>query len=188
MAHVIRELQTAGSKRFFSHNKFGAKAPTFIDKLKPVTDWHATDSNNDPHFLQATPKDIIGIIRNYYEFLYEDKPSDVKAANILLDELRGRKLISQPRKTCEGDITPNELLGIMNKIPVNKSAGPDKIPGLFYKIFKTELAPILATVLNTSKKLGYLPKTLREGTVSILYKKKDREDIRNYRPITLLNL
>ena len=55
-------------------------------------------------------------------------------------------------------------------------------------MFKTELAPVLATVLNTSKKLGYLPKSLREGTISILYKKKDREDIRNYRPITLLNL
>ena len=137
MAHVLRELQTAGSKRFFSHNKFGAKAPTFIDKLKPVTDWHTTDSNNDPHFLQATPKDIVGIIRNYYDFLYEDKPSDVTSANILLDELRGRKLPSQPRKTCEGDITSNELLAIMNKIPVNKSAGPDKIPGLFYKMFKT---------------------------------------------------
>ena len=27
MAHVIRELQTAGSKRWFSHNKFGVKAP-----------------------------------------------------------------------------------------------------------------------------------------------------------------
>ena len=31
------------------------------------------------------------------------------------------------------------------------------------------------------------PGGMRCGTISVLYKKKDRSDPRNYRPITLLN-
>ena len=80
MAQVVRELQTAGSKRFFSTNGFGSKSPTFIDKLKPVDDWHITNANNDPSFKEPTKTNIVEIIRNYYEFLYEDKPSDKRSA------------------------------------------------------------------------------------------------------------
>ena len=32
-----------------------------------------------------------------------------------------------------------------------------------------------------------LPTTLRQGIISVLYKKGERDDPRNYRPITLLN-
>ena len=39
---------------------------------------------------------------------------------------------------------------------------------------------------NTIKK-GKLPPHFLEGDVAMLYKKGDREDPRNYRPITLLN-
>ena len=43
-------------------------------------------------------------------------------------------------------------------------------------------------VYNESKEIhGHLPKTLRQGNISVLYKEKDRDDPRNYRPITLLN-
>ena len=114
----------------------------------------------------AGPLSVVGIIRNYYEFLYEDKPSDANAADTLLNELRGRKLPSLPRKSCEGDISEKELLAIMGKIPVNKSAGPDKIPGLFYKLFKTELAPIPANVLNTSK--NYTREDALQAAASLL--------------------
>ena len=105
MAQVVRELQTAGSKRFFSSNGFGSKSPTFIDKLKPVDDWHKTNTNNDPLFKEPSKTNIVEIIRNYYDFLYEDKPSDKKSAAILLKHLRKRNLPDTSSASCEGDIT-----------------------------------------------------------------------------------
>ena len=44
-----------------------------------------------------------------------------------------------------------------------------------------------AALANESIKKGQLPKSFLEGDSSMLYKKGDREDPRNYRPSTLLN-
>ena len=49
------------------------------------------------------------------------------------------------------------------------------------------IAPILVEVFNTSREKGSLPDSCLQGLISVLYKKKDRDDPRNYRPITLLN-
>ena len=42
-------------------------------------------------------------------------------------------------------------------------------------------------MFNESRRKGALPDGMRCGIISVLYKKKDRSDPRNYRPITLLN-
>ena len=53
--------------------------------------------------------------------------------------------------------------------------------------FAKLLAPFLTKVLNEGRKGGRLPATMLQGITSVLYKKKDPTDPRNYRPITLLN-
>ena len=45
----------------------------------------------------------------------------------------------------------------------------------------------LTAVFNEAINTGMLPDRMLEGEVALLYKKKDPRDIRNYRPITLLN-
>ena len=42
-------------------------------------------------------------------------------------------------------------------------------------------------MINESREAGELPYDLSAGIMSTLYKKKERDDPRNYRPITLLN-
>ena len=37
-------------------------------------------------------------------------------------------------------------------------------------------------------KTGSVPKSFSSGVISLIYKKADREELANYRPITLLNL
>ena len=49
------------------------------------------------------------------------------------------------------------------------------------------LAPKICDVLNEAFEEGALPDTMRAGEIILLYKKKDPRDLRNYRPITLLN-
>ena len=43
------------------------------------------------------------------------------------------------------------------------------------------------SMINEANCTGTLPKHFLQGDISMLYKKDDREDPRNYRPITLLN-
>ena len=76
----------------------------------------------------------------------------------------------------------------MENLPTGKQPGPNRIPNAVYKYLSKRLAPMLAAVLNHALVTGKLPDHFLEGDISVLYKNKgDRDDPRNYRPITLLN-
>eukprot|EP00966_Prymnesium_polylepis_P237536 5493884-Prymnesium_polylepis.1 len=49
------------------------------------------------------------------------------------------------------------------------------------------LATHLTEVYNEMHTEGTVLQSMREGEIILLYKKKDPRDLRNYRPITLLN-
>ena len=69
-----------------------------------------------------------------------------------------------------------------------RSPGPDGIPSEVYRIYEDIVAPVLTEALKHSHDKGELPETMMHGDVALIYKKKDPKDIRNYRPITLLNV
>ena len=59
----------------------------------------------------------------------------------------------------------------------------------FYKEFEDlVVAEDLASMLTEAHEMGLLPKSTRDGTIIVLYKKGDAREVRHYRPITLLNL
>ena len=56
-----------------------------------------------------------------------------------------------------------------------------------YKHFSRVRAPTLLRILNEGRQSGSFFDGFNEGIVSLLYKKGSRHDVRNYRPVTLLN-
>ena len=70
----------------------------------------------------------------------------------------------------------------------DRAPGPDGLPAEFYQRFEDLLAAPMRNMLADCKREGELTSTMREGEVILIYKKKDPKDIRNYRPITLLNV
>ena len=71
----------------------------------------------------------------------------------------------------------------------SKSAtpGPDEIPMDVFKKNVDKLSPIIAHLCNLSLSSGIFPSIHKTGKIIPLYKSKDRDDIKNYRPICLLN-
>ena len=69
-----------------------------------------------------------------------------------------------------------------------KAPGSDGLPMEFYVKFWDVLGEDLVCVLNSCYREGFLSFSQRSGVISLSFKKGDRLDIRNWRPISLLNV
>jgi hypothetical protein len=90
------------------------------------------------------------------------------------------------RKQLDKPITDQELQDVMEALPTGKQAGPDRIPNEVYKYMSSFFAPKLGALIRRSITKGQLPEEMRKGDICTLFKKGDRDEVRNYRPITLL--
>ena len=106
---------------------------------------------------------------------------------LLLRKLEQRQLSEKVSKSCEGLVRVDEVVAAIRQSANGKAGGPDGLPMELYKLFESVLAPKICDVLNEAFTEGALPDTMRAGEIILLYKKKDPRDLRNYRPITLLN-
>ena len=89
---------------------------------------------------------------------------------------------------CEAGISLDEITEAINSQKNNKSPGNDGLSAEFYKHFANEPAPILLDVYRSWKELDIMGISSRTGIISVIYKKGDKKDTANYRPISLLNL
>ena len=81
-----------------------------------------------------------------------------------------------------------EIVSALKKMPNGKSPGSDGLPVEFYKIFWGDLGHDYFEVVSSGLEDGELSYTQYLAVISLLYKKGPREDIRNWRPISLLNI
>ena len=70
----------------------------------------------------------------------------------------------------------------------NKSPGEDGLPLEFYKAFWNEIGDLLVEVYNEGYHNKILSPSMRKSIITLIYKKGDRSNIANYRPISLTNL
>ena len=74
---------------------------------------------------------------------------------------------------------------LLNNLNPHKASGPDKIKPIILKTLSTELSPILEVLFQKSLKEGSLPSQWKSAFVAPIYKKGERSNPSNYRPISL---
>ena len=174
------ELMT---KKFF--RRFRNKhANTNILELHKTEDW------DEPELGEATQieEEIEKEATKYYQWLYKTKETDDQESNRLLNILRRNPIPAHIAREADTPIGEKHVTQAIRSAGTGKSPGPDGLPTEFYKHYEDLIVPLLTEVINHSYLEGTLPATMREGDVALIYKKKDPKDIRNYRPISLLNV
>ena len=135
------------------------------------------------------PKDILNSAKKFYESLYTREKISQPAINKLLNKiLINKKLSNEHFKLCETVLSIVVVLNAIKSQKNNKSPGNDGITAEFYLHFSNEIAPVLLEVYNSWKQIGTIGISSRTGIISVTYKKGDKKDMANYRPISLLNL
>lgn len=97
-----------------------------------------------------------------------------------------RKLSPADARLCEGFVTVEECENALKQMKTNKSPGIDGLPYEFYSCFWTLLGNDLVAVFNSSFSSGRLSFTQRTGLITLLFKKGDKLNTANWRPISLL--
>ncbi len=82
--------------------------------------------------------------------------------------------------------TKEELYNALNSMKCGKAPGIDGIPVEFYKAFWAVVGDDLFDVLNDSLSRGLLPLSCRRAVITLIPKKGDLRNIKNWRPVSLL--
>ena len=85
-------------------------------------------------------------------------------------------------------IDQDEILKIVMKSPKNKIPGMDGYTNEFYQAFWPYIGKYVTASFNEALEEGELGTSQKRGMISLIPKaQKDPEEIKNWRPITLLN-
>ena len=83
-------------------------------------------------------------------------------------------------------ITPLEVKNIIDKLNINKSTGIDGIGPMILKHCGDTITQSISAIINNSISLGIFPDKLKEARVIPIFKSGIKEDVENYRPISIL--
>ena len=81
-----------------------------------------------------------------------------------------------------------EVTKELKAINPSKAYLPDQIPRRLLKECTSEIAPSLTRLINLSLRAGCVPKDWKCANIGPVFKKGNKEEVVNYRPISLLSL
>ena len=132
--------------------------------------------------------DILGALCNFYEQLYTSQnPDQGEISKYISNTNISSKLTEHEKQICEDIPTLKECEEAIKSMKNNKSPGNDGIPVEFYKLFWNDIKSYFYKSLLKSFEIEELCTTQKLSLISLIHKKGDKSNIKNYRPISLTN-
>jgi hypothetical protein len=85
-------------------------------------------------------------------------------------------------------IDTEEVFKAIKSIKTKRSVGPDGIPAYIVKGCADIITPTLSHLFNVSLKTGVFPNKWKTAKVCPIFKNGDRNDVKNYRPVSILSI
>lgn len=130
-------------------------------------------------------EEILEMARLHCSKLFERENSDIEKGNYFLDCIDKSVPLDLKEKLDE-ELKLEELYNALKSMKDKKVPGRDGLTKEFYIIFWPLIGHHLLEVFNEIFDCEKMSKSMREGVVSLLYKKDDPMLLANYRPLTML--
>lgn len=158
-------------------------------KRSPPTIIEALRSNASS---EASDQSLPSIVHDFYSSLYSHEPVDETASGKLLSllrsDLQAKGVPSGAISALDAEITEDEVVRSIASLPSGKAPGPDGLGVEFYRECLAYVVPILTKVYNGFLQ-GVKPSAnFTHSIVTLLFKKGDPTLLKNYGPISLLNV
>ena len=136
------------------------------------------------------PKHIRSELKSFYSNLYKRRSMKTEAECLeYLNSINIPCLTDSDTQSCEGRLTVKECWDALRSMKNNKSPGNDGITKEFFEYFGGKLGSFLVSTLNHSFEKGELSASQKQAIITLIKKKdKDKRLIKNWRPISLINV
>ena len=152
------------TKKFWSHYKFANNSRRIPERMYRNTQY------------RTSPLDKANLFNEYFC----DQFSERSFYNIDIDYAND--------EIFDISFCPAQIGRLLSKINSNKANGPDKIHGKILKNCSASLAYPLSLLFKLSYNTGIVPGEWKLANVVPIHKKGPKENIENYRPISLTSL
>ena len=131
--------------------------------------------------------EVLKCMCDFYENLYKCSNIDQDNIDRFLEEIHTPSLTEQDKLFCDAFPTMDECGEAIKSMKNNKSPGFDGIPVEFYKIFWNDIKHYYYDSIAHSFDCEEMSFSQKLSIISLLYKKGSKEELKNYRPISLTN-
>uniref|UniRef100_A0A803TLB1 Reverse transcriptase domain-containing protein n=1 Tax=Anolis carolinensis TaxID=28377 RepID=A0A803TLB1_ANOCA len=186
LEQLAKKLKFVKQDHFQNANKPGKWLAKKIGRKKQ-RQYITRIEDGEKHY--RTDKEILRQFETFYKTLY--KKDQIKKDDIAqyLSKRKLEKISEEQRERLNKSIEEEEIKKAIRKMDPNKAPGPDGLTVMYYKTFEEELLPYLKKLMNKITNEGKLPNTWKEANITVIHKEKtDPTNVKNYRPISLLNI
>ena len=128
-------------------------------------------------------------IEKFYSDLYAADDEPVYEDHLFVQGPEIPKLTYDMRNSCEGRLSVKECFDCLQSFENNKSPGNDGLTVKFYKTFWNAIGNLLVDSLNYSYECCELSNSQKQAVITLIEKKgKDKRNICNWRPLSLINV
>ena len=155
----------------------------FIQKRENVMIQELVDEYGLP---RTSPGELVEHVQRFYTGLYGCDQNDITEQSVFLDNINA-KLSDQQNSDLQLDLSEREIETAISQMAKGKAPGPDGLSIEFYThcwpIVKDEVVSLLREMFSTQT----IHPQIKTGYLTLIHKKGQKNEISNYRPISLLN-
>lgn len=137
--------------------------------------------------IKSDSNEIKETIFNFYSKLYKRENEDITLQAEFLDKI-DKKVDSNDMADLERDLSERELFEALKSLGKDKTPGPDGLTREWFIEFWEKIKIPYMRCVKEIKETEELSEMQKRGAIKISHKKDERNRLKNYRPITLLNI